>query len=42
MTLVVKQNKAPNPVDIGLLSAIRVMLETNCIPDLVKELPGTR
>lgn len=34
----VKDNKPMDPIDIGLLSSIGIMFETNRIADLVEEL----
>ncbi len=37
MTLGVKQDKAANPIRIGLLGADAVVLKTDCIPHLVEQ-----
>ncbi len=33
-----KQDEAANPVDVGLLSTETIMLETNLVANLVKQL----
>ena len=42
MAFVVKQNEAANPVNVSLLSTIRVMLDPYGIAHLVEPLSGTR
>ncbi len=37
MALVVIQNIAPDPVNIGFLSAVRIMLQANCVSKLAEK-----
>ena len=40
MPLVVIENKVLGPVDVGLLGAVGIVLEPNCIVHLVEQLLG--
>jgi hypothetical protein len=37
MALVVEEDEAANPLLIGFLSAVGVVLYTNCLPHLIQE-----
>jgi hypothetical protein len=36
----VKENKPINPVNVSFFGAVRIMLETNCVPHLIQNLFG--